>query len=61
MTYKEAREILHPDTTLEALSKIEYYAGFRGEQAKIKAVHEACLMACKALDFQIERSSNGQI
>lgn len=50
MTYEEAKKILHPDTTLETLAEIEYYAGFNGQQAKINAVNEACLVACEALD-----------
>ena len=54
MTYGEARNILQPDTTLIALAEIEYYAGFNGEEAKRKAVDEACLVACEALDRCIE-------
>lgn len=50
MTYEEARRILHPDTTLNALAKIEYYAGFDGEKAKLEAVNTACIVACCAID-----------
>lgn len=50
MTYEQAKKILHPNTTLETLAEIEYYAGFNGEEAKRKAVDEACLVACKVLD-----------
>lgn len=32
MTYEQAKKILHPDTTLETLEEIEYYAGFNGEE-----------------------------
>lgn len=53
MTCEEARNILHPNTTLQALSEIEYYAGFSGREAKIKAVEEACLIACDALDREL--------
>lgn len=56
MTYEEARKILHPDTTLQALAEIEYYAGFGGQEAKIKAVEEACSIACEALDVIIKNN-----
>lgn len=55
MTYEQAKRILHPDTTLETLAEIEYYAGFNGEEAKRKAVDEACLVACEALDKCMNR------
>ena len=55
MTYDEARRILHPDTTREALAEIEYYGGFKGAEAKIEAVREACLVACEALDKIMEQ------
>ena len=55
MTYKEAIKVLHPDTTLTALAEVEYYGGFNGQEAKIKAVEEACLLACKALEKQIPK------
>ncbi len=56
MTYKEARRILHPDTTVDALIEIEYFAGFNGEEARRKAVDEACIVACEALDKCMRRS-----
>lgn len=52
MTYEEAMKILHPNTTLTALAEVEYYGGFNGQEAKIKAVEEACLLACEALEKQ---------
>ena len=55
MTAAEARRIIHPDTTLEALAEIEYYSGFDGKAAKKAAVDEACLVACAALDKQIPK------
>ena len=55
MTYEEAMKILHPDTTLTALAEVEYYGGFNGQEAKIKAVEEACLLACEALEKQIPK------
>ena len=55
MTYEEAMKILHPNTTLTALAEVEYYGGFNGQEAKIKAVEEACLLACKALEKQIPK------
>lgn len=49
MTAKEAIEILHPDTTLEALAEIG------SKNAKVAAVDEACLVACEALEKQIPK------
>ena len=46
MTTEEAIKILDPATALWA---IEYYTGFKGKEAKIAAVEEACRMAVKAL------------
>ena len=55
MTNEEAMKILHPGTTLTALAEVEYYGGFNGQEAKIKAVEEACLLACEALEKQIPK------
>ena len=55
MTAAEAKRIIHPDTTLEALEEIEYYGEFNGNNAKVVAFDEACLMACAALDKQIPK------
>ena len=55
MTNEEAMKILHPNTTLTALAEVEYYGGFNGQEAKIKAVEEACLLACQALEKQIPK------
>lgn len=55
MTLQEAIRILHPDTTAEALAEIEYYAGFSGHDACIKAVEEACVIACEAMGKQIPK------
>lgn len=49
MTYEEAKRILHPDTTREALAEI----GFKGKEKLQDAVDEACLKACAALEKQI--------
>ena len=49
MTAAEAKRIIHPDTTLEALAEI------KGDNAKVTAVDEACLVACAALDKQIPK------
>lgn len=52
MTYEEAKRILHPDTTREALAEIE----FKGKEKSQEAVDEACLMAREALDKQIPKT-----
>ena len=53
MEAREAIRFLHPDTTTEALNKIEYYGGFKGVGARLKAYDEACLLACEALEKQV--------
>lgn len=50
MTAAEAKRIIHPDTTIEALAEIENYGGFSGKEAQLAAVDEACLVACDALE-----------
>lgn len=50
MTYEEAKRILHPDTTRDALADIEFK---HGKEKSREAVDTACLMACEALDKQI--------
>lgn len=52
MTEQKAHELLHPDTTARAIAEVEYYAGFRGKEAAIEAINEACIVACKALEMQ---------
>ena len=61
MTNEEAIKILHPDTTLTALAEVEYYGGFNGQEAKIKAVEEACIIACEALEKQIPKKPYWEI
>lgn len=41
MTKEEAIRILDPETTGEALAEIEYYGGFSGKTAAVKAVSDA--------------------
>lgn len=55
MTREEAIRILDPETTVEALAEIEYYAGFQGKEAEIKAVEDACILAVAAIREQEQR------
>ena len=55
ITRQEAIRILDPVTSMDALAEIEYYAGFRGEEAVRKAVDDACIFAVSALREQEER------
>lgn len=55
ITRQEAIRILDPVTSMDALAEIEYYAGFRGEEAVRKAVDDACILAVSALREQEER------
>lgn len=49
MTKEEAARILDPETTREAQAEIEYYGGFRGEEAVLEAAREARRIAAEAL------------
>lgn len=49
MTYKEAADILDPETSLAALAEIEYFGGFSGQEAVLESVNEACRIAARAL------------
>ena len=53
MNIEQAIKILDPETTKEALAKIEYYAGFNGKEAKLKAVNEACIIACDVMKEKV--------
>lgn len=50
MTPKEAIKLLHPTTTKEAIRRIEENGG-----NGIKAVEEACVIACEALEKQVPK------
>lgn len=49
MTYKQAADILDPETRIEALVKIGYYGGFNSDEAQADAVNEACRLAAEVL------------
>lgn len=49
MTNKEAIMLLNPITKALALAEIKYYHGFRGQEACIKAIEDACILAVEAL------------
>lgn len=53
MTKEEAARILDPETTREALAEIEYYGGFRGEEAVLEAAREARRIAAEALRHKL--------
>ena len=55
MTREQAIRILAPETTVEALTEIEYYAGFSGLTAKINAVFDASEIAVAAIREQEQR------
>ena len=50
MSVEQAIRILHPDTTVEALAEIGYYAGFRSKEAELEAVNEVCIVACEVME-----------
>lgn len=49
MEIDQAVKILNPDTSVEALTEIEYYGGFYGKQAMMEAVNDACKLACEIM------------
>lgn len=49
MEIEQAIRILNPDTSVEALTEIEYYGGFYGKQAMMEAVNDACKLACEIM------------
>lgn len=49
MTIEEARRILHPDTSREAIAETNKQNEFNYEKG-IKRVKEACLVACEVMD-----------
>ena len=51
MTVEEAKRILDPETTTQAIAEIEYYAGVSRENVMEK-VNEACRMGAEALAMQ---------
>ena len=55
MNEREAHRILHPDTSRDTLWAYEYYGGFNGREAWRKAVEDARLVACEALEKQIPK------
>lgn len=55
MTIKEAIMLLNPKTTASALAEIEYYNGFKGKEACIKAIEDACRLAIEALEKQVPK------
>ena len=55
MTREEAIRLLDPNTTREALAEVEYYNGFSGKDACIKAIEDACRLAIEALEKQVPK------
>ena len=52
MTAKEAHAILHPDTTAASIWEIKMDVS---NEAAMKAVEDACVVACEALEKQIPK------
>ena len=49
LTISDAIQILDPKTTSDVIREIEYYGGFAGAEIAIKAVDQACEMACSMM------------
>lgn len=52
MTAKEAHAILHPDTSAASIWEIKMDVS---NEAAMKAVEDACVVACEALEKQIPK------
>lgn len=50
MTFEEAARLINPDTCTEALEEYKHL----GEERAVKAMEEACELACKALERMSE-------
>ena len=48
MTIEEAKRILHPNTSREAIAEIDYHNGFNREKG-VETVMEACRVACSVM------------
>lgn len=49
MSVEQAVAILNPETSREALAAYEYYGGFHGREAGVKACEEACRVAVQIM------------
>lgn len=54
MTCKEAARLINPDTCVEAME--EYRR--QGDNCAVKAMREACDLACKALEFMAKQTDD---
>ena len=57
MTAKEAHAILHPDTSAASIWEIKMDVS---NEAAMKAVEDACVVACEALETQIPKKVNNR-
>ena len=55
MTIEKAISIVHPDTAPYVLAEIECYHGFSGHEASNKALDDARLIACAAMEKQMPK------
>ena len=53
MSIDEAIRILNPESSVDAITEIKYYAGFNEEKA-IEKVEEACELACDIMREHLE-------
>ena len=61
MTIEQAIRILNPDTGIEEIIEIEYYAGFNAKIEVNRAINDACDLACIALEKQIPKAPKVKI
>ena len=55
ISYQEAKRLLHPDTTRDAIWEIA------DKQEALKKINEACLLACEAMDELQEYKKLGSL
>lgn len=60
MNRDEAIKILNPKTSNEALKKYENYLGFSGNQARLAAKNDACMIAIRDMQFMRNHEDDGR-
>ena len=60
MSVEEAIQILDPETTVDAVAEIEYYAGLNREKV-IEKINEACEVAVAALKKQVAQPAKDEV
>lgn len=52
-----ARNILDPKTQMQELGCMSTYQGLEHEHARSKAIEDACIIACNAMDYYLKKEA----